>query len=143
MLGELFINHKDAYKEYGMSLTDGSLSALMTPPPIKALIESTYRLKPGKIVIPKNVVFDSRDLTLEVHFTGKDRDTFYENYKKFCKVLEGGVLLINTKYQPDVYYRCIYVSCTQFRQFVESLAKFQLKLNEPDPTNRGEEDKNS
>lgn len=141
--GELFINGKDAYDSFGLSLTDGALSALMTPPPIKELIESTYRKRPGKVVIPKDVVLDSRDLNLEMHITAPNRTSFLSRYNSFCNELKGGVLVINTSFQPGVYYRMIYVSCTQFSQFIGQLAKFSLKLNEPDPTNRGQTDKNT
>lgn len=141
--GELFINSKDAYEEYGLSLSDGALSALMTPAPNKSLIESAYRKLPGKKVIPKDVVQDSREMNLEVHITAPDRSTFYQRYGDFCNELKKGVLEIRTSFQPTVYYRCIYLSCTQFSQFVQQMAKFSLKLSEPDPTNRDETDKNS
>ncbi len=143
MRGDLIINGRDAYEAYGMSLTDGALSALMTPPPNKSLIESSYRKLPGKRVIPKDVVPDARELNLEVHISAPDRSTMLQRYGDFCEVLRGGVLEIQTRYQPGVYYRFIYLSCTQFSQFIGQLAKFSLKLSEPDPTNRDETDKNS
>ena len=40
MKEELFINGKDAYVEWGISMDNTSLSALMTPAPNKAFIES-------------------------------------------------------------------------------------------------------
>jgi hypothetical protein len=146
--GELFIkdkngNWKDAYTNWGLSLTDGALSALMTPPPIKALIESTYRKKAGKVVIMKDVKPADRDLTLPVHFTAKTKADFYSRYSAFCEILQTGKLEIKTSHQPTIVYRFIYVSCQQFSQFVERIAKFVLKLNEPDPTNRGETDANA
>lgn len=146
--GELYIRNKsgnfvDAYTTWGLSLTDGALSALMTPPPIKELIESTYRKKPGKVVILKDVQPMDRDLTLQVHITAPDKATFYSRYAGFCEVLATGRVELYTSHQPNVYYRFIYVSCSQFSQFVERIAKFSLKLNEPDPTNRGVTDKNA
>jgi len=141
--GELFINGKDAYTTYGVSLTDGGLSALMTPPPMKELIESTYRKKHGKVIIPKDVKMDSRDINLEMHLTAPDKATFFSRYSAFCSELAKGVLTINTKYLSGVYFRVIYLSCTQFTEFVQEMAKFTLKLNEPDPSNRGATDKNS
>lgn len=146
--GELFIKNKsgnyvDAYTTWGLSLTDGALSALMTPPPIKELIESTYRKKAGKVVIMKDVVPSDRDLTLQVHITAPDKTTFFSRYQAFCEILAKGRLELYTSHQPNVYYRFIYVSCQQFTQFVERIAKFTLKLNEPDPTNRGVTDANT
>lgn len=48
MKEELFINGKDAYVEWGISMDNTSLSALMTPAPNKAFIESESRLEHGK-----------------------------------------------------------------------------------------------
>lgn len=141
--GELEINGVDAYDSYGLSLSDGALSALMTPAPNKSLIESSYRKQPGKKVIVRDVVSDSRELNLEVHITAPDKATFYQRYAGFCSELSKGLLVIKTSFQPGVYYRLIYLSCTQFSQFIQQMAKFSLKLSEPDPTNRGETDKNS
>lgn len=33
--GELYINNKDAYTTWGISMDTSSLSSLMTPPPMK------------------------------------------------------------------------------------------------------------
>ena len=48
MKGELFINGKDAYLEWGIGLENGALLTLMTPPPNKDLIENKSRLEHGK-----------------------------------------------------------------------------------------------
>lgn len=135
--GELFINGVDAYESYKMSLEESGLSALMTPPPTKSRIESKYRKRHGRTTSQKNIRFDSRDLTLPVHIHGKDKTEFFANYIKFCKELEKGRLVIRTKYLNDVY-RCDYISCQQFSEFIGEYAAFTLKLNEPDPTDRGE-----
>ena len=47
----------------------------------------------------------------------------------------------NKEFISNVWYRCIYLSCTQFSQFIREMAKFSLKLNEPDPSDRGETSK--
>lgn len=146
--GELYIkntsgNYVDAYTTYGLSLTDGALSALLTPPPIKELIESTYRKQAGKIVIMKDVVPSDRDLTLQVHITASSKADFISKYKAFCNVLAKGKVEMYTSHLSGVYYRFIYVSCVQFSEFMGRMAKFSLKLNEPDPTNRGASDKNT
>ena len=54
MIGELFINGKDAYTTWGISMDDTSLSALMTPAPNKDLVENKSRLEHGKRVITDN-----------------------------------------------------------------------------------------
>ena len=136
MIGELFINGKDAYIEWGISMDDTSLSALMTPPPNKELIENKSRLEHGKHVITDNVKVDERNLTLQINLTAPTKDLFFKKYSSFCNELKSGKLEIKTKYQPTILYRTIYISCNQFSQFMQGIGKFTLKLNEPNPENR-------
>lgn len=140
--GQLYINGKDAYSTWGVIMDETAMSALMTPAPNKEFISNKYRNKDGKHVIKHNPKLDERDITIGFSIIAKDEHTFLSNYAKFCEeVLSTGELTIHTSFQPEVWYRCIYNSCTQFSQFVRKMAKFSLKLNEPDPTNRGETDK--
>lgn len=136
MIGELFINGKDAYLAWGISMNDASLSELMTPPSNKAFIENQSRLQHGKRVITADSRLDQKNLTLQVHLTAPDERAFMERYSSFCKELETGILNIQTKYQPDIVYKTIYVSCSQFSQFMRGIGKFSLKLNEPNPKDR-------
>ena len=141
--GQLYINGKDAYLTWGIFLAETALSALMTPAPNKEFISNKYRSKDGKSVIKHNPRLDEREITLAFNMAAKDSDTFLTNYAKFCdEVLAKGELVIHARFQPNVWYRCIYISCTQFSQFAQEMAKFSLKLNEPDPSDRGETSKN-
>lgn len=140
MVGELFINGRDAQKEWGIYLASGSFTALLTPPPVKAYIENKSALIPGKQVLTaqgETPEVDSRDVQLTFYMKASGMTEFLTRYDRFCKeVLQRGYMEIRTKYQPTTTYRCTYLSCSQFSQFNGRLAKFVLKLNEPDPTNR-------
>ena len=72
MIGELFINGKDAYTTWGLSMDETSLSALMTPAPNKELIENKSRLGHGKRVIISNPKKDERNLTLQINCNSQD-----------------------------------------------------------------------
>lgn len=140
MVGELFINGLDAQEEWGIIFASGSFTALLTPPPVKAYIENKSALMHGKQVLsgednpPK---MDERDVQLTFYIRAKSMTDFLTKYDRFCKdVLQKGHIDIRTKYQPKVVYHCNYLSCGQFSQFNGRLAKFVLKLNEPDPNNR-------
>ena len=133
---ELFINGKDAYTTWGISMDDTALSALMTPAPNKEFIENKSRMEHGKRVITADPKKDERDLTLQINLTAPDKDTFFARYDSFCNELDKGILEIKTKYQPNIVYRTIYISCNQFSQFMQGIEKFVLKLNEPNPNNR-------
>lgn len=136
MTGELFINGKDAYTTWGISMDETSLSALMTPPPSKTFIENKSRLEHGKRIIRTNPKVDERDLTLQINLTAKNEEQFFARYLSFCVELETGSLNIRTKYHPDILYRTTYVSCQQFSEFMRGIGKFVLKLNEPNPKDR-------
>lgn len=130
---------------------DGSaLSTLMTPAPIKQLIENNSRLEHGKEMTTsiaktdsegnkttENVVkVDSRDITLSFNITAKSETQFLERYASFCKELETGLLDISTSFQNGVIYHMIYQSCQQFSEFMRGIGKFTLRLTEPNPKNR-------
>lgn len=136
MTGELYINGKDAYTTWGISMDDTALSALMTPAPNKDFIENKSRAINGKQVVCSNSKVDERSLTLQINLTAKDEAQFFARYALFCTELETGVLNIRTKYQPNVAYKTIYLSCSQFSQFMRGIGKFSLKLNEPNPKDR-------
>lgn len=136
MIGELFINNKDAYTTWGISLDETSLSTLMTPVPNKDFIENKSRLESGKRVTTDNPQVDDRSFALQIHLTASDKTQFFSRYESFCKELATGVLNIKTSYQPGVVYKTIYQSCSQFSQFMGGIGKFTLKLNEPNPADR-------
>ena len=136
MVGELYINSKDAYSTWGISLTSNSISALMTPAPNKSFIENKSRLEHGKRVITTNPKVDERNVTLELQLTAKSETEFFNRYESFCEELATGSLNIRTKYQPTITYKMLYLSCNQFSQFMRGIGKFTLKLCEPKPTDR-------
>lgn len=136
MKDELCINGKDAYTTWGISMNETSLSDLMAPPANKAFIENDSRLQHGKRVIVADPKMDERNLTLQINLTASGEEQFFERYHNFCKELATGALCIKTKYQPDIVYKMIYLSCSQFSQFMRGIGKFSLKLNEPNPNDR-------
>lgn len=138
MKGDLTINGKDAFTNWGVSLLEGALVTLMTPAPLKAPIESKSRLLDGKTIADAVVCVDERDVTLQVKISAPNETTFATRYTGFVAELQKGNITLATRWQPDVCYRLRYESCTQFAGFVTGrcLAKFTLKFNEPNPNNR-------
>ena len=175
--GELFFRKKEAnatwvdmYDTYGISLSDASLSRLMTPAPNKEAVENTSRRQHGKRVVRDSLYVkkDARDVLLEMHITARPttdgvisytaRQNFWRQYQAFCsdfldlgffdiasayiKDSVGGaqVTVGGTSYGKLSVFRMTYVSCEEFSEFMQELAKFSITLNEPDPTNRGSND---
>ena len=134
--GDFYINNKDAYTTWGISMDTSSLSALMTPAPMKEFIENKSRLEHGKRVITSDPKIDERNISLTFTLTATSEEQFFSRYNSFCEELATGVLHIRSKYQPNVVYKTIYLSCNQFTQFMRGIAKFSLRLVEPNPTDR-------
>lgn len=155
MTYELEINGYDAAARWGVTLGDGSLSALMTPAPMKDYITNESAATAGKIIANSTAAMpkpDSRDVQLTVYVHARRaQDTvgtdgtvaekgFYTRYAEFVAELQKGAITLRTRYQENVYYRLYYVSCSQFSQFNGRLGKFTLRLNEPNPTDRDAHD---
>lgn len=136
MTGELFINGKDAYTTWGMSLSEGGLSALLTPPPMKENVKNKYRNRHGNSVSKASPKMDARELNLPVHFTAISTADFWAKYDSFCNELKTGFLDVRTSQRNGVIFHLEYTSCTQFSQFRKGIAKFILRVVENDPSNR-------
>lgn len=148
--GQLTINSKDAYTVWGISMDSSALSALMTPAPIKSLIENDSRLEHGREMITSvakadggdgqttgsAVKVDSRDVTLTFNLTAASEAEFLTRYRSFCSELEKGTLDISTSFLSGVVFHMIYQSCQQFSEFMRGIGKFTLRLTEPNPKNR-------
>lgn len=131
------INGYDAYTKWGIIVSTTTVSELMTPAGQKALVSNKSRLEDGKRVITRNPRKEDREVTLNIQMVAKTKEQFLTNYASFCEELAKGRLVIRTKYQPDVYYRMDYISCSQYSEFMFGIGRYTLRLNEPDPTDRG------
>ena len=134
--GETFINGQDAFTTWGISLDSTALSALMAPPPMKDMIENKSATENGKSVIRSARMIDERTLTLGFNIVGSSQQDFLDKYRRFCSVLSGGSINIQTKYQPGVVYHLDYISCNQFGEYGMTMGKFSLRVLEANPANR-------
>lgn len=135
---ELSINDKDARTTWGLVVNTKLTDALLLPAPAKSPIQSESRLEHGtRTIIPTgSVKFDKRDITLEIGITAPNRAAFLQRYDLLIQEFLTGWLNIKTSLIPDKIFRCRYVSCTQFTNYNGRIAKFILKLEEPNPNNR-------
>ena len=139
--GEVFINDLDAFGNWGVSFNDKAISTLIEPEPLKTAVEFKSTTINGKQVRKeKEPKVDERDITITIQIYATSREGLYSKLAAFKKEMKKRRMVIRTKYEPDVYYRCDYLSCSQYKSFHKGLATFSLKLNEPNPANRGKED---
>lgn len=83
--GEFYINGKDCYTTWGISMDTSSLSALMTPSPLKEFIENKSRLEHGKRVLTSNPKIDERNITLTFNLTAKRKKNSFQDTTAFVK----------------------------------------------------------
>lgn len=136
---DLTINDKDARTTWGIIPNTKLMAGLLAPAPVKDAIQSESRLEHGtRTIIPEaSVKLAKRDITLEVGLMAPSLTEFYALYKSFMEELTSGWLRIaSPRYLPGVVFHCRYVSCTQFTNYNGRIAKFILKLEEPNPNNR-------
>ena len=132
-------NTYDIKSEYGVSLSDGALSALLAPPAAKERISNESRLEDGKrIDIYTQTYFQSRELTLEMHLIADTFEQFLSRWRAFLAALTAspqGIRMIVTAYGQTLTYTLQYLSCTQFAQYNGQLGKFAVRFSEQLPRN--------
>lgn len=127
----------DAYDTWGLSMDSTALSALMTPAPLKEMIENKVATENGKRVIRTERPVDERTLTLGINISAPSKAAFLSRYEAFCsQVLHAGKIDLSTTYQQGVIYHLDYLSCQSFGEYCQSMGKFILRVVEPNPANR-------
>lgn len=142
--GQLYINNVDAYTyvaatghpALGVSLSDTAISALMSPSAMKEDIINESRLEHGRRHTSTGNKMQERELSLPIHITAKSQSDYLVQYNDLLTILQGVELNISTSFQSGVVYHLRYVSCTQFTQFLNGMAKLMLRVVEPNPSNR-------
>lgn len=137
MIGELLINGKDAYTNFGVSIGEGFLDALRGPAPLKDFTESKSRLEHGKQVIISNPKLDERDLTLTFTLEGSNESDFNSKRQAFYSELYKGAIDIKIPVIGEVYH-LIYTgkNISYAQNTARTFTKISMKFNEPNPHNR-------
>lgn len=141
---------QDTVKKWGVFIAETSLTALMTPAPRKAYITNKSALSNGTQVLtdsgnkPKT---DERDIQLIIGLKAKSLAQFLTRYRSFCEELKKGAMTLTVNisegdtYLKETYY-LLYNSCNQFSEYNGRLARFVLKMTEPNPERRDTEHSN-
>ena len=144
MKSNLTINGKNALTTWGVTLADGSVTALMTPGSSKPLVTNVSRLQNGKRVIRKDSKANSlkrvsdRDVLLIFNMYASDYEDLEKKQNGLIAELMKGETEIRIPQLPSTYFRMDYQSCTEFSQLRGRMAKYIFKFNEPDPTDRSQ-----
>ena len=132
---------------WGVFIAETSITALMTPAPLKAYITNKSALSHGKQVLTDNgnkPKVDERDVQLTFGLKARSLAQFLTRYRSFCEELKKGAIELTvvisegSSYIKETYH-LIYNSCSQYTEFNGRLARFVLKLTEPNPEHRDTE----
>ncbi len=137
-------NTQTTEQKWGITFTDIAISALMTPAPKKEYLKNKSPLKHGAQVLANSDTLpksDERTIQLTFHLKATTLAQFLMRYRAFCNELDKGTLRLTLHvYEGNTFFRetynLKYMSCPQFAEFNNRLAKFVLKVSEPNPKNR-------
>lgn len=137
MRGDLIINGKDALDTWGVSMGDGFLNSILTPPPVKDYIENKSRLEDGKRVIFNNKKYDEREFNLIFTLKGSNQSDYISKFKAFMSEMTSGLVSINIPAIGDDVYHVYYNNSTSFAFSIDhTFSKIAMKVCEPNPANR-------
>ena len=138
MTGELFINGKDAWNEWGVNMGDSFLDTIDSFPAMKDYIENDSRLEHGKRVIVAEPRVASRSITLHFTIKGENESDFRMKRKGFETELIQGKVNVNIPALGDDVYKLLYLGqnvtygLSRGRSFCHLAARFE----EPNPMDR-------
>ncbi len=138
MTGELFINGKDAYTEWGVNMGDRFLDALGEKAGKKDYITNDNKLKDGIeycSFVPKAA---ERQVTLTFTIRGDSRSDFISKKDAFFVELDKGDISIQVPTNDSKVYHLKFKDSTgTYAQNLErTFCKVGIKFIEPNPKNR-------
>lgn len=138
MTGELFINGKDAYTEWGVNMGDRFLDALGEKAGKKDYITNDNKLKDGIeycSFVPKAA---ERQVTLTFTIRGDSRSDFISKKDAFFVELDKGDVTIQVPANDSKVYHLKFKDSTgTYAQNLErTFCKVGIKFVEPNPKNR-------
>ena len=136
MTGDLYINEKDAWTTWGVSMGVGFLENLLTPPPLKEFVENKSRLQPGKEVIHNSPMWDERDLNLSIRIEGTTQEEYLQRYAAFTSEFQKGLLVFRVPVIKSTY-KLTYKGASKLSLNIgRTFSEITFKFNEPDPSDR-------
>lgn len=140
MIGDIFINSKDAYSTWGVSMGDGFIDAIDSFNELKGFVENESRLENGKRVITANPKIAARQLSLQFTIRGDSETDYRVKRKNFQKELEKGLVVIKIPSLGEEVYKLIYTgkNITYGMSLNRRFGKVSMKFEEPNPVDRTE-----
>lgn len=138
MTGELYINGKDAWTEWGVNMGEGFLDAIDGFAPMKDYIENDSRLEHGKRVLVVDPKVASREVTLHFTIRGMSQTDFRAKRIAFEEELRKGRVEVKVPELGEQVYHLIYLgkSVTYGLNISRTFSTLSAKFDEPNPMER-------
>lgn len=134
MIGDLYINDKDAWLTWGVFLEDNSESKLLLPANPKAYASNNLRNQAGKQVFVSNPQPDERDVLLVFCISAKSKADYLTKYNAFLAEIYNGWINFKVTSLKTTYR--FTVSSFQDLSYFDRLGKLSVRFNEPNPKDR-------
>lgn len=137
MTGELYINGKDAFTEWGVNMGEGFLDTLLEPCSLKSYVQNESRLEHGKHIIIDEPRFASREITLQFVLRQDTQSAFTTAKQAFLALLYAGAITISVPQASAEVFRLVFTKSTSYALNTDrTLCKISAKFVEPNPTDR-------
>lgn len=133
----LFTDDSGEEFTYGIRIGEGFIDALKAPLPIKPPIECISRLRHGKVVLPGNTIFDSREVALSFRIVAESSYELERKKSKLYEMFYSQWIDIKIMEEPDIYHLRYTGKNTSYgRNLAGTSCLITAKFEEPDPSNR-------
>lgn len=138
MTGELYINGKDAWTEWGVNMGEGFLDTIDSFVPMKEYIENDSRLEHGKRILVVEPRVAARDLTLRFTIKGNTPEDFRVKRKAFETELQQSKVDVKVPALGEDVYHLIYLgkSVSYGMNISRTFCTVSSKFEEPNPMDR-------
>ena len=136
MIGRLFINDKDAWATWGVTLRKGSYDALDLGAPQKESAKNSSSSQHGAQYFGNNAKVDERQVTLLFYIDASTKRELHDRKTAFEDELRSGLLLFRVPEQFTTY-KLKLVDFTDFKAYNNrTKAIISARFTEPNPKDR-------
>ena len=134
MIGQLYINDKDAFATWGVVLDEGSFAKLLTPAANKEYTSNQMRSQHGKQVFRTMPRKEDRDVIITFNIAAATKDEFLSKYELFINYIDSDLILLRVPSLKKVFK--LDAKSYQELSYYEYIGKIAVNFNEPNPQDR-------
>lgn len=128
----------DCWEQWGVGLDEGALDALMGFRPNKEPVVNKNVTAEGAYYVTGAGLVDERNVNIPFHIVAIDFADFLLKRNGFYQAIKSGLVTFKIEKPVQAIYKMYYVSCNQYTQFMDGIAKFMLSMYETNGFNDGD-----